>query len=197
MKRQHINSTVFMFIALILLAICVFTGCLLLYFHGNNDLSKKATVLFSYSPNSSKLVIDSSMPITDQLGKELTFNPNQSKYGYSEFSISSNMEGMESINYEIYAKNIGVAVELPTDYVKIYLTDGNTDVAAFGYEQRVPTYRDLKIATSDPAGKKIYAGSLKKGETANFKLRMWLSDAYPITTEVRSFGILLYVKVVD
>lgn len=197
MKKQRINSTVFIFVALILLAICVFTGCLLLYFHGNYDSSKNATVVFSYSPNSSKLLIDSSMPITDKLGKQLTFNPNQSKYGYSEFSISSNIEGMESINYEIYAKSVGVAAELPTDYVKIYLTDGNTDAAAFGYEEKVPTYRDLKVATSDPAGKKIYAGSLKKGETANFKLRMWLADAYPITTEVRSFGILLYVKVVD
>lgn len=198
MKHQHINSTLFIVISLILLSICVFTGCLLLYFHGDNNDFKNATIVFSYSDDSSELLMDSSMPVTDAIGKQLSFTPNQTKHGYSEFSISSNMEGMDYVRYEIYAKNIGVATELATNYVKLYLTDADTDLPLDGYDVNVvPTYRDLKVAASDPAGKKIYSSVLNKDETQSFRLRMWLADTYPITTEVRTFGILLYVKVID
>lgn len=198
MKHLRINSTLFIVISLILLSICVFTGCLLLYFHGDNNVFKNATIVFSYSDDSSKLLMDSSMPVTDAIGKQLSFTPNQNKHGYSEFSISSNMEGMNSIHYEIYAKNIGVSTELATNYVKLYLTDADTDLPLDGYDSDVvPTYRDLKVAASDPAGKKIYSGILNKDEIQSFRLRMWLADTYPITTETRSFGILLYVKVMD
>ena len=196
-KKKYNHATILIFITLILFALCTFIGCLFLYFHGDDSSFKKATLLFS-SSTSSEITVDSSMPITDTLGKQLTFEENQTKYGYSEFSISSNMEGMDSVRYEIYAKNIGVATELATNYVKLYLTDADTDLPLDGYDgDVVPTYRDLKVAASDPAGKKIYSGVLNKDETQNFRLRMWLADNYPITTEVRTFGILLYVKVID
>ena len=197
MIRKHGSSTLFISISLILLSICVFIGCLFLYFHSNDAASKNATIIFSSSDDSSLLTMDSSMPVTDAIGKQLSFTPNQTKHGYSEFSISSNMEGMDEIKYEIYAKNIGVSTEIATNYVKLYLTDADTDQPVEGFNQKVPTYRDLKVAVSNPAGKKIYTGVLKKGETKNFRLRMWLADTYPITEEVRSFGILLYVKVIN
>ena len=197
MELKKISSTLFISIFLILLSVFVFIGCLILYFHENSTSSKNATVVVSYSDDSSILMMDSSMPITDAVGKTLSFTPNQTKHGYSEFSISANMAGIDEIRYEIYAKNIGVSTELPTDYVKLYLTDADNDQPLEGFEQSVPTYHDLKVAVSDPAGKKIYSGILEKGEVQNFKLRMWLADTYPITTEVRSFGILLYVKVVN
>lgn len=197
MKSSYKKSTLYIFIFLVLFAICTFISCLFLYFHERDLMNRNATIVFAFSDNSSKLLLDSSMPITDVVGRQLNFTPNQIKHGYSEFSISSSMEQMDSINYEIYAKSIGVAAELPTDYVKIYLTDADTDQPLSGYEgDVVPTYHDLKVSSFDPAGKKIYGGILKNGESENFRLRLWLADTYPITSEIRSFGILLYVKVV-
>lgn len=196
-KKKYNHATILIFITLILFALCTFIGCLFLYFHGDDSSFKKATLLFS-SSTSSEITVDSSMPITDTLGKQLTFEENQTKYGYSEFSISANMEGMDSIRYEIYAVPVGVALELPKDYVKVYLTEGKKDLPVDGYAGSVvPTYYDLKVATSDPAAKKIYSGVLKKNEVKNFKLRVWLSDIYPITTEYRNFTFHLYVKVID
>lgn len=198
MHNKHINSTVFIGICLILLAICSFTVCLFLYFHGRDSALQNATIVFSYSDNSSKLMIDSSMPITDAIGKKLDYIPDQEKYGYSEFSVFANMQGMDSVQYEIYAKPVGVAVELPTNYVKLYLTDLDKDVPVDGYDGGVvPTYKDLKVANTDPGAKKVYSGTLKKNETQRFRLRIWLADTYPITTEISSFGVLLYVNIID
>lgn len=195
-KFSH-HRTLFILVILILVAIFSFILCLFLYFSGNASDNKNATLIFSYSENAGELVVDNSMPITDTVGKQLDFSLNQTKYGYSEFSISANMEGLKSIDYEIYAIPVGVALELPTSYVKVYLTDGENDLPVDGYRDLVPTYRDLKISQSDPAGKKIYSGTLEKDETKEFRLRMWLADTYPITTDARSFKMLLYVKVID
>lgn len=197
-RKKGANSTLFIGIGLILLALCSFTGCLFLYFHGQDSATKNAAIIFSYSNQSSSLMVDSSMPITDAVGKKLDFNSNQTKYGYSEFSLSANMEGTNSVKYEIYAIPVGVAAELPSNYIKVYLTDLEDDKPLDGYDgNNVPTYHDLRVATSDPAGKKIYSGILNKDEVEDFRLRMWLMDTYPITTEIRSFGISLYVKVKD
>lgn len=196
-KKMVFNRTTVLLISLIVITLFIFSGCLFLYFHGKDNVGKTATVVFSYSDDASKLLIDQSVPITDEVGKNLSFIEGKSQQGYTEFSISSNMFGMESLRYEIYAKSVGVSMELPHRYVKLYLTDGESDLALPGYdERRVPTFKDLKISASDPSAKQIYTGELVKDETKNFRLRMWLADTYPMTMEHRSFGILLYVKVI-
>lgn len=197
MKSKYNHKSLFIFIALILLAICTFMGCLFLYFKGNDSAEKNATVMISYANQSSELTVDSSMPVTDAIGKQLEYTPNQTKYGYSEFSLTSNMQGVDSVNYEIYAVPLGVAVELPTEYVRMYLTDGDNDLPIVGYQEEIPSYRDLKVADSNLNGKQLYSGTLEKGETKNFTLRMWLDEMYPITPEMRSFKIALFVKVID
>lgn len=191
------HRTLFILLILVFVAIFLLVGCLFLYFYDNSRNVKNATLVFSYSKNSSSLMVDNSMPITDSVGKNLTFSANQEKYGYSEFSVSANMNGLESVEYEIYAVPAGVALELPRDYVKLYLTQGVNDLPLEGYQGNVPTYSDLKVARMDPAGKKIYSGRLKQGEVVNFRLRMWLVDTYPITMEQRNFKIFLYAKVMD
>lgn len=197
LKNLTRHNTLFVSIILGLIAIFSFIFCLFLYFYSNKPSTKNATLIFSYSDNSSDLIVDNSMPITDAVGKQLTFIPNQSKYGYSEFNISANIDGLKSIDYEIYAVQSGVALELPSDYVKIYLTDGQNDLPLDEYRNKIPTYHDLKVARTNPAGKKIYSGKLKENEVKKFRLRMWLTDTYPITTEMRSFKIDLYVRIVD
>lgn len=197
MNGRYNHKSLFIFIALILLAICTFTGCLFLYFRGNDGASKNATILVSYANQSSELTVDSSMPVTVAIGKKLEYTPDQTKYGYSEFSLETNMNGVKSLNYEIYAVPLGVAVLLPTDYVRMYLTDGDNDLPLLGYQDDIPTYRELKISESNADGKQLYVGTLKKGEKKNFKLRMWLDESYPITPEIKSFKIALFVKVVD
>ena len=103
LKKLTHNNTLFISVVLVLIAIFSLIFCLFLYFYNNKQDIKNATLILSYSDNSSDLVVDNSMPITDVVGKQLTFTPNQTKYGYSEFTVSANFDGMKSIDYEIYA----------------------------------------------------------------------------------------------
>lgn len=191
------HRTLFLLVLLVFFVLLSFLGCLFLYFYSNSRTISNATLIFSYSEDSSDLVVDSSMPVTDTIGKQLTYVPNQTKYAYSEFSLSSTLEGITSIDYEIYAVPVGVAMELPKDYIKVYLTDGRTDLPVDGYRDSIPTFRELKVAKTNPAGRKIYSGTLKKDEEKKFKLRLWLADTYPISAEMKDFKILLYVRTVD
>lgn len=198
MKKTKYRPTFVILIGLLVVAVLISIICLYLYSHNNDGNSRSATILFSYSEQSSELMVDNSMPITDALGKQLIFSADQTKYAYSEFSISSNMIGLDSVNYEIYAKVKEGKDLLPSDYIKIYLTDGEKDLPFEGYNGKsVPTFQDLKVASSDAGGRRLYSGTLKKDEVKKFRLRMWLKDTYPITTDVRDFGISLYVKTID
>lgn len=198
MKGKAIHKqTIGLFVGSFVIVICILITCFFLYFYEKNNVGKSATVVFSYSDDASKLFMNNSTPITDEVGRNITFlNTNQ--YAYTEFSISSSMMGVDEVKYEIYAKNIGVAVEIPHRYVKLYLTDGDTDLPLEGFDtSRIPSFKDLAVSTIDPSAKKIHSGTLTKDEVKNFKLRMWLTDTYPITTEIRNFGVLLYVRVID
>lgn len=197
-KHHRHRPTFVLLIGLLFIVVFISVICLYLYFHNNDGNSRSATILFSYSEQSSELKVDNSMPITDAIGKQLTFSADQTKYSYSEFSISSNMVGLSSVNYEIYAKVKEGENTIPSDYVKVYLTDGKRDLPLEGYNDKsVPTFQDLKVASSDAGGRRLYSGTLKKDEVKKFKLRMWLRDTYPITTELRDFDISLYVKTID
>lgn len=196
-KKFDRHQTLFILAILILVAVFIFIGCVFLYFSSNISDTKNAALIFSYSENSGDLVVDNSMPITDAVGKQLKFSANQEKYGFSEFSISSNMDGLKSVDYEIYAIPVGVAMQLPTDYVKVYLTDGENDLPIDYYRNSVPTYRELKVSRSTPGGKRIYSGTIKNGEIKTFRLRTWLAESYPITTESYSFKMLLRVRVIN
>lgn len=190
-KTRKLHST--FIIALILCLVCfiVFIGCLLLY--KNNDTSLKNATIVLTMDASSPIAIDNSMPITDALGKELTYAADQTKYGYREFSLSSNLEGLDEVDYEIYVRKIGVPLELSDRYVKVYLTDEDNQAVS----EEVSTFDQLKVSESDPSGRQLYTGTLKKDEEQNFKLRVWLKDTYPIMVEVRSFAMKIYVKVID
>ena len=56
------------------------------------------SIILTYM-NNKELKIDNSSPITEKLGKNITFNKGDYKTGYMEFSLSSNSGDKEVINY--------------------------------------------------------------------------------------------------
>ena len=73
-KHHKHRPTFVLLIGLLFIVVFISVICLYLYFHNNDGNSRSATILFSYSEQSSELKVDNSMPITDAIGKQLTFS---------------------------------------------------------------------------------------------------------------------------
>ena len=196
MKSIKYRSKLFIFlVSLIGVFISAILFCLSIYF-SNND--KSATVVFSYSSNDLKLRIDNSSPITDELGKSIDIGDNHLKNASLKFSVSASMTGYEKIDYEIYAKEVNNLNSISSDYVKLYLTESNTNRSLGStVNSGITTFNKLRTSAIDPGAKRIYRGTLKKNEVQDFAIRMWLADTYTVSNEKRTFQINLYVKVID
>ncbi len=196
MKSIKYRSKLFIFlVSLIVVFISAILFCLSIYF-SNND--KSATVVFSYSSNDLKLRIDNSSPITDELGKSIDIGDNHLKNASLKFSVSASMTGYEKIDYEIYAKEVNNLNSISSDYVKLYLTESNTNRSLGStVNSGITTFNKLRTSAIDPGAKRIYRGTLKKNEVQDFAIRMWLADTYTVSNEKRTFQINLYVKVID
>jgi hypothetical protein len=171
-------------------AVFTFTGT------GTKD-NKVSTgiVTLSYIEGNDNIKVVNSLPITDEVGKTLerTSSTNGGQ-GFFDFTLSCNIVGNDEINYEIYAIEQPVADKLSPEYVKIYLTDGVSEVPFPGYDKSVPTYADLTAASADSNGKRIYAGTFSKTTSKTYRLRMWLADTYTVTSVKRTFTIKINVK---
>lgn len=141
-----------------------------------------------------RVSIMNKLPLTDNVGRRIELNEeHRDIQGYIECTLQSNSS--KKLDYELYLLKDLAEGMIDTNYIKIYLSD-DFDVAMEGYDgNAVPTYASLKVADSDPAGARLYTGSLNGREKINFKLRMWVADSYVITDEVKRFGILLKAKI--
>ena len=60
----------------------------------------------------------------------------------------------------------------------------NNDVPFSGYDSRkIPSFHDLAVLDDIPGGKLLYRGKLKAKEKEIFKIRMWISDSYAISSK--------------
>lgn len=125
------------------------------------------------------------LPISDQLGMSYSgVNGTPGVEGYSEFSIVNTSN--KNISYEIYLTDDNISDNndsiIKNNYVKLYLTNKN-DVPFSGYDSRkIPSYYDLPVLNDIPGGKLLYRGKLQIKEIENFKLRVWLSNSYAISS---------------
>ncbi len=155
----------------------------------NKDKSKAIRVSSSYK-NEINLV--DSFPMSDSIGKNMVYDEdNVSVQGYYEFEVESTVS--YKTKYEIYAMEQYYSQAIHPNYIKVYLTDGD-NVPIEGYDTlSVPTFYDLKNSFHS-IGKKIYSGTLNPNEKKKFILRVWVSDAYSISTIEKKCGMLVYVE---
>lgn len=197
MKNEFHKQAVFLFLIILILSIIFLVG---LYIFKNNILEKENSIIDDTSISlkfveDNGITIANMLPITDEVGRKIdTSGDKQGIQGYFDFTISSRVD--EDVRYEVYLTKEEYEKEIESNYIKIYLTDALTDKPFSGYEKNsVPTYYDLKVSSSDPAGKRLYYGTLSNKDSDKFRLRMWLSDSYVITAEERKFAVKVNVKV--
>lgn len=192
-KDNNINYKLFFVFAIIILIFL--TGIFSYYVFFKNKNS--GTILFTYSNDNDVISIENSLPIEDSVGKKLSNSDTNNKLnGYFEFVLSAKISKNSSIDYEIVAKKASNNNEISDQYIKIYLTDGDSDLPVDGYNLvSVPTYAELKNSASDSRYKVLYSGKFKNNKDKKFILRMWLADNYVINDNLKYFSIKLDVNV--
>lgn len=153
------------------------------------------SITFTYVETSNGISLENAMPISDRVGKSLEQDKNNN--GYFDFNVSCNIAGTSSVNYEVYAIKQKVDHPLKDEYVKVYLTDGTTDQPISGYSAEVPTYENLKQSISNKDAKQLYYGTFNNNGTQKFRLRMWVSDQYAISSTSEQFKIKVNVEAKD
>lgn len=150
------------------------------------------TITFSYTETTNGISLENALPITDEVGKKLESGDKNN--GYFDFNVSCTMAGYSNVFYEVFATKLAVENELEEKYVKVYLTDGSTDQAITGYDGEVPTYNNLKKSIKDDKAKQLYYGNFTGSGIQKFRLRMWISDEYMLTSSSEHFKIKVNVE---
>ena len=148
----------------------------------NKITTGTVSMSFNETPNG-KINITNAHPITDEEGKKLlkqdTTKEQTVTSGYFDFTVSANVTGDANIGYDVYLQNASEGTVLPDKYVKVYLTNGDTEVAYPDYQATVPTYASLSTVQEDTSKRIIYHGTFTKGDvTQNFRLRLWVASTY-------------------
>ena len=192
-KNKANNQKLVLIILMILLIILILGSSIAIYRYvkkGNvNNTISTGYISFNYVEASNGIKMDNALPLTDEAGKI-----NQE---YFDFSVSSTLAGINSINYEVYVTKSEVDKEIDERYVKIYLVDATTDLPVTGYDQEIPTYANLKESVSDSTGKQLYYGTFTSSGTQNYRLRMWIADNYKQVLEQEHFKIRVNVKAIS
>ena len=131
-------------------------------------------IVMTYTETDNIIQIDGALPTTDKTGTV------QLKAGeYFDFNISSTIVGNVNINYEISAKEVGEST-IDGSNIKLYLTklNGSEEEALMSPE----TYHEEaeeNTYTGRPAGEmSLYKGSMNSSENNNYRLRMYVDEAY-------------------
>ncbi len=173
---------------------------------------------FEYIEDRNGINLVNAYPISDEVGKNLiqTNEDDGILSGYFDFTISSNIEYaftnedeevpvQDPVHYEIYAKDITDEViaseseqsleKLDGQYVKVYLTSGDSEESLMGDEDTVPTWSSLEDSTEENS-KTIYKGSFEENGSQNFRLRMWVAQNYTDGSAHRTFAVKVGVKTI-
>ena len=134
-------------------------------------------ISMSYEESSNVISMDKALPTTDATGKK------QLKAGeYFDFTVSGNIVGGETINWEIAAEDVTSSTKkIDGSHIKLYLTSINSS----GVETEVmaPTiYKSLTEANND-TGRPANQMSLATGTTdtsfsTKYRLRMYVDESY-------------------
>lgn len=192
-EKKHVIVFSFLLILLVILVLG-FTYAVFSYkgFGVKKNTVQTGQLTFSYTENSDGIAITDAFPVSDEVGKRMKGNVNNNRY--FDFSVSCKLSGTKSIQYEIYSIKENVDNELDSKYVKIYLTDSTNEIPMSGYDDVVPVYSELDDSKVSDQAKRLYAGKFNSSGTQSFRLRMWLSDSYQITSSSKSFKIKVNVS---
>ena len=181
-SRKRLVLSILAVLILVLLVIGVTYGVYSYTDEGvQENVIRTGDIMFEHEEESNGIEITDALPISDAEGKVIPATGRNITQGYFDFSVTATVAGTTDINYEIYGVDTSPSdSKLKPEYVKVYLTNAENEAAIDGYDtSSLPTFSSLETA-SDGTSKKLYAGSFSESGTRKYRLRIWVSDNYPI-----------------
>lgn len=191
-KKRVIVSSVL--IILLVVLVLGFTYAVFSYkgFGTKKNTIRTGELTFSYTEVSDGISLTDAVPMSDEVGKKMQGNDKENRY--FDFSVSCKMSSRQNVQYEIYSTEVDVDQKLDSQYVKMYLTDSTTELPLDGYDKKVPVYSELKDSNISNNAKRLYVGKFSSSGVQSFRLRMWLSDSYQISSSSKKFKIKVNVS---
>ena len=134
-------------------------------------------ITMSYKESDNVISMNGALPTTDATGKKrLTAGE------YFDFTVSSNIKGNTTVNWEIAAEDVtsSTAKKIDGKYIKLYLTKINSD----GTEEevmapKVYTTKSANNYTGRPSGMMSLAvGTTNEAFNNKYRLRMYVDESY-------------------
>lgn len=175
----------------------IFVGLFSLY---KQDLIEKDHLLTSLNDISlknkelNKIGIKNRLSLSDKNGMKIDSEEDMDGVqDIFDFDVASNYD--EDVYFEIYLSEY-LFNNLDSKYIKVYLENRETGEAINLVKGLVPTYYDLLVSSSNSNAKRLYYGLIKGKEIKKYRLRVWLSDSYPLNADkTEYFNMKLHVKV--
>lgn len=172
---MHKNSRIYIIISLVVImfiAICV-------VYIENNQNRKSSMKLDLISNQSNIITFSDKLPINDDVGRYFKYNDDNAKVqGFYQFVITNNND--HGTFYEIYVDMGDYPNLVHSNFIKVFLTDGDDNPVTGFNSKSVPTIYKLKNSSSSVTGKRLFRGYIKPKESKEYILRSWVGDAYSI-----------------
>lgn len=165
----------------------------------NSNMISTGTISLSFNNQSKSVFMNSMMPMSDEVGKNLTGDGN-----VYDFVVRTNLAPHTTLNYEISAEKLKTDTEmLSDDSVKLYLQKYDLNQYVDTPITSIPQYFNALTEDSFLGSKKgtmiLYSGTFSntsdeaKDLSENFRLRMWVDQNTIIDSVSRNFNIKLNV----
>ena len=174
---------------LISVIICVIV-CSLDYTKKNKkeDVAQ-ATIMMNYTSSSNSIVIDSSSPVTVDVGKLLSDTKN-----VFDFTISSKMTKGSNIKYEIVATKDVSSSTIPDSSIRIYLQKSDSSSYTNVNEVLLPTgYKASDETPIGGANGMILDKGTFKSSSIYYRLRVWVDSTYPVVDSINYYKLKINV----
>ena len=187
---MHKNLRIYIIFSLVVIMFIALS----VVFIENNQKRKSSMKLDVNSKQSNAIIYSDKLPLLDDVGRTFNYNDHNKKVqGYYEFEITNNND--KGTYYEIYVDMADYSNLVHTNFIKLYLTDGNNNPIKGFDGKAVPTFYKLKNSSSSVTGKRLFRGYIKSKESKNYILRSWVGDAYSIGSYEKEIKFNVNVEV--
>lgn len=194
MKKENLRYMINLIIIIVVLFACCVGFALLLKNKANDGQDPVREIDVTMVSEKNNITIKSILSVSNEFGKSIT-EENNGAFGYLTFDVVNNTD--YDRGFEIYVtENTSSEKVINGSYIIYYLTDF-TDKPVTGFtENKLPSYRNLKVLSDKADSRLLYSSMIQAGGKKQFILRTWIDDLYVIQNDNEEFSFDVRVRAV-